>query len=131
MKTDKLLYSFIGVTLLILAGLLSRSYAAEVNITVSPPPSIVIPSDPDLIQVPNTDIYYVPDVPDRIIFYNGVWYRQHEKHWFRASSPSETWVYEKNPPSVIVIPEYHGEHHIHWHDLKDKWREHEMREHGR
>jgi hypothetical protein len=134
MKHDKVLYSVIAGMLLILAAFLSRTYAADVNVTVSPPPSITIPADPDLIQVPNTDIYYVPDVPDRVVFYHGNLYRMHDNHWFRSSSPSGQWSYEERPPDVIVNApgEYHGEHHVLYHDLKSKWKEwrtrHEMTE---
>jgi hypothetical protein len=138
MSKKKLFYLPIGAMILVLAGFLSQSNAADVIIKVSPPPEITISSEPDVIEIPNTDVYYIPDVPEHIVFYEGNWYRLHENHWFMSTSYSGPWAYVESPPSVIVsLPsEYHGEHHVHWRDLKDKWREwrrehheHEMHEH--
>jgi hypothetical protein len=126
MSKKKLCYLLIGAMLLVLAGSLSQGNAADVTITISPPPSITIPDEPDVIVIPKTDMYYIPDIKERIIFYEGNWYRLHEDHWFTSTSHNGPWVYVESPPAVIVNlkpAEYHGEHHIHYKELKAKWRE--------
>jgi hypothetical protein len=125
MSEKKLSYLLIGAMFLVLAGFLSQSNAADVTIKISPPPEITISSEPDVVVIPKTDIYYIPDVKANIVFYEGNWYRLYENHWFMSTSYSGPWVYVETPPGVIVNlpPEYHGEHHIHYKELKAKWKE--------
>jgi hypothetical protein len=60
MRTNSFLYIFIAAAVLTLTSFVSRSYAAEATIVVSPPPTITVPANPDVIMVPDTDVYYIP-----------------------------------------------------------------------
>lgn len=100
-------------------------YQAGADVIISSPPAITIPAEPDVIVIPRSDIYYIPDIDARIVFYDGNWYRLHDRHWYISASLSGPWVYVETPPGVIVtLPsEYHGRHRIHFRDLKERWRE--------
>jgi hypothetical protein len=100
---------------------LSRYKGANVIIS---PPIVTVPAEPDVIVIPGSDIYYIPDIEAHIVFYEGNWYRLYDGNWYISASLSGPWVYVESPPSVIVtLPsEYHGKHRIHFRDLKERWR---------
>jgi Domain of unknown function (DUF5666) len=100
-------------------------------VTIQPPPELVIAEEPDVIVIPGTDVYYIPDIEANIVFYDGNWYREYGRHWFVSASYNGPWVYVENPPDVIVTvrSERHPERRIHLEELKAKWREWKMEHH--
>jgi hypothetical protein len=86
---------------------------------------MTIPAEPDVVVIPRSDIYYIPDIEARILFYDGNWYRLYDGRWYISASLSGPWVYVETPPIVIAtLPsEYHGRYRIHYRDLKERWRE--------
>ncbi len=64
-----------------------------------PPPPVVLEREPDeLWQVPDTDIYVVPDIDIDIYFYNDHWYRRWGDGWYEAPRLDDPWRPAPPPP---------------------------------
>jgi hypothetical protein len=72
--------------------------AVDVGIRISLPP-IVFSTPPELIVIPETNVYAVPDLDVDIFFYNGWWWRPWEGQWYRSQNYSSGWGYYKDVPS--------------------------------
>lgn len=88
-------------TLLLALALVPVSTMAGVHIGLnfSLPPLIEFYEPPELIVIPETYVYVVPDVEDEIFFYSGWWWRPWEGHWYRSLSYNSGWEYYQSVPS--------------------------------
>jgi hypothetical protein len=106
----KTVFSAIGVgsILLMFTLLLPVTTNAEVSVGVRIAlPPLVIPAPPHLVVVPNTYVYYPPDVDVDIFFYHGYWYRPYQGAWYRARNYNGPWgfiVINRVPRAVIGVP---------------------------
>ena len=64
---------------------------------ISLPPMIAFPGPPDVVVIPGTYVYVVPDAQEDIFFYHGFWWRPWRGNWYRSANYSKGWVYYKNP----------------------------------
>ncbi len=104
----------------------------HIGVVAPPPPTIVYESEPQVVVVPNTDVYYVQGAPDYDMYrYGGYWYVVRDGYWYRAPSYRGPFVaipYERVPHRIIAIPaEYH--HHPFRH-VNLEGRGHEYHGHG-
>jgi len=93
----------------------------NVSIGLPLPPLIVFAAPPELIVLPETNVYVVPEVDVDIFFYNGWWWRPWEGRWYRSRNYSSGWGHYRNVPSFYPgIPSG-------WrNDYKDhRWKGHE------
>ena len=70
----------------------------SVHVNIPLPPAIVFPAGPQLVVIPDTDVYAVPDVQEDIFFYAGWWWRPWNNHWYRSRYYDRGWAYYPNPP---------------------------------
>ena len=70
----------------------------SVNVGVSLPP-IVFGGPPELVVIPETNVYAVPDVDADIFFYGGWWWRPWEGKWYRSHNYDSGWGYYRGRPS--------------------------------
>jgi hypothetical protein len=63
------------------------------------PPSIVFAAPPEVIVIPQTYVYVVPEIAEDIFFYNGWWWRPWQGRWYRSRAYSSGWVYYRSVPS--------------------------------
>lgn len=94
----KILY---GTILLALVLVFSIPTMAEVDvgISISLPPLIVFSAPPEVVVIPETYVYVVPDLDVDIFFYNGWWWRPWEGRWYRSQHYDSGWVYYQRAPS--------------------------------
>jgi hypothetical protein len=71
----------------------------DVNVSIALPPLIVFAAPPEVVVIPETYVYAVPDVDVDIFFYNGWWWRPWEGRWYRSRNYNSGWGYYKNVPS--------------------------------
>lgn len=71
----------------------------NVGINISLPPLIAFSGPPQVVVIPETYVYVVPDVEADIFFYNGWWWRPWEGRWYRSRHYNSGWVYYKRVPS--------------------------------
>lgn len=122
-----LIYTFISPALL--------SAQPHVNIQIGLPP-LVIPGPPGLVVIPNTYVYYPPEVDDNIFFYRGYWYRPHQGLWYSAPHYNGPWdhvVISKVPRSVLAVPAGYRygpvREHVPYGQVKKNWRNWERDHH--
>jgi hypothetical protein len=116
----------------------------QVNINVGPPP-VVVAEPPEVVLIPGSQVYFVPEPDIDIFFYNGFWWSPRGDRWYRARAYNGPWVIEERrlvPAPVIRVPRnyrviYERAHHIPYGQWKKEW-EHrgrgerkEMKEQGK
>jgi hypothetical protein len=89
----------LGVTVLG-ASLLALPAAAQLNVRVriQLPPLLIFASPPELVVIPQTYVYVVPDVSDDIYFYDGYWWRPWQGRWYRSHYYDRGWAYYSSVP---------------------------------
>jgi len=97
----KLFWGTVFLTLVIAAPV---PVPAEVNVNVSIglPPPIFFGAPPELIVLPETYVYVVPDVDADIFFYDGWWWRPWEGRWYRSAYYDSGWAYYQRVPVFYV-----------------------------
>lgn len=98
----KMISRFLGlaiifVLLLALGGTQGARADVRVNINLGPPP-IVVAEPPEVVLIPGSQVYFVPEPEIDIFFYNGYYWSPRGPRWYRAR------VY--NGPWVVVEPRY-------------------------
>jgi hypothetical protein len=131
MKQTKFLIAIIGASLVILTGLAGQSNAGvSIGVGISVPPAYVVAAPPEVVVIPGTYVYAVPDPGVNILFYHGYWWRPYEGRWYRSARYNGSWAYVNNgrvPRSVIELPsDYHSHfadgRRISHEDLRRNWR---------
>jgi len=97
----------------------------SVNINIGPPP-IVVAEPPVVVMVPQSRIYYVPDIDIDVFFFAGYWWSPRGERWYRARSYNGPWVHMKPsgvPRAVIYMPrDYRGRYAHERHIPHDEWK---------
>ena len=118
-KMRKLLFGIVPLAFLFLFPLPAPA-EVFVDVNISPPPPIEFVEPPELIVLPETYIYVVPDMDMDIFFYNGWWWRLWEDRWYRSRDYNSGWNYYRGAPSFYSeVPS----------DWRTNYREHSWRGH--
>jgi hypothetical protein len=98
---DKMKKLLIRTMLLAFVLIFPVPTVAEMNVgvSISLPPLIVFASPPEMVVIPETYVYVVPDSRDDIYFYNGWWWRPWEGRWYRSRNYNSGWVYYQSVPT--------------------------------
>jgi hypothetical protein len=87
------LYLVLGTLLLVLAGNAALSEArVNVNIGVNLP-AYRFAAPPEVVVIPGTYVYMVPDIDVDVLFFQGYWWRPYEGHWYRSRNYKGSWTY--------------------------------------
>jgi len=100
----KLLY---GTILLALFMTVPMTVMAQVSVRVNIPlpPPIIFPAPPQVVVIPETYVYAVPDVQEEIYFYGGWWWRPWNGRWYRSRYHDRGWVHNRlAPPFYRTVP---------------------------
>ncbi|MEW6686701.1 MAG: hypothetical protein AB1393_10935 [Candidatus Edwardsbacteria bacterium] len=117
-NATKLLILLATVSLLWQTKPLFGEVKIEVNIGL---PKLVITREPEVILIPGTYVYFIPDIETEIFFYHGYWFRPFKGKWYRAVGYNGSWIilavgsvpkvllnlppgYRKLPPGQTRIP---------------------------
>src|SRR5215471_5746321 len=115
----RILTLFVAVALAgIVSGTLAPAARAGVMLNVGvnvggppPPPAYVFDSEPEVILVPSTRVYYVPQSDFDLYRYGRYWYINREGWWYRSAGyrgPFGYIGYDRVPASILrVPPKYH------------------------
>jgi len=93
----KLLFGTIFLALVLVSPIPAMA-KVNIGINISLPP-IVFAGPPEVVVIPETDVYAVPDVSVDIFFYHGWWWRPWEGRWYRSRNYDSGWVYYQRAPS--------------------------------
>jgi hypothetical protein len=97
----KLFFGTLLVALVVVVPIPTMA-GVDVNVSISLPPPIVFAAPPELIVMPETYVYVVPDVGVDIFFYNGWWWRPWEGRWYRSRYYDSGWAYYQRVPSFYT-----------------------------
>jgi hypothetical protein len=97
-RMKKLFFGTILLALTILFPIPTMA-GVDVGISISLPPLIVFPAPPEVVVLPETNVYAVPDIDVDIFFYNGWWWRPWEGRWYRSRNYNSGWGYYRSVPS--------------------------------
>jgi hypothetical protein len=137
----------VGTISLSVAGLAGRSFAGphpralpipqpvaaspsvSVNIGIPVPPPISYAYPPQLVVVPHTNIYFVPNIGVNVLFYGGYWWRSHDGYWYRAHSYNGPWYHirrEGVPHAFSRLPQgyrntYSRQPYMNYRDVQHNW----------
>src|SRR4030042_5342966 len=84
---------------LVLAFPIPTMAEVNVDINISLPPPIEFARPPEVIVIPETYVYTVPDLDVDIFFYSGWWWRPWEGRWYRSRNYNSGWGYYQTVPS--------------------------------
>jgi hypothetical protein len=127
--------AMIGTLFLLVATLVPLSASAQIGVSVGVnvplPPPIVFSAPPELVVIPESNVYAVPDVEADIFFSQGWWWRPWEGRWYRSRHYDRGWgFYRQAPPPFYrnVPPGWRNDYRDH------RWRgrewNHERIAHG-
>jgi hypothetical protein len=106
--------------------------------TANTPPAIKFAAPPDVVVIPGTYVYMVPDIDADILFFQGYWWRPFEGRWYRSQDYDGQWNYMEPgrvPSGLRALPQdYHrrllsGDERIHHGDMKRNWNQWEKEKH--
>ena len=91
---------FFGILLVALVFVFSTPTMADVDvgINISLPPLIISSGHLQVVVIPETYVYAVPDSNVDIFFYNGWWWRPWEGRWYRSRHYDSGWAYYQRTP---------------------------------
>ncbi len=92
----------------------------EVGMSVSLPPPIVFSGPPEMVVLPDTDVYVAPDCDEDIYFYSGWWWRPWGGRWYRSLHYDSGWAFYNG------VPGWYGGVYPHW---RDNYRSHMWGDH--
>jgi hypothetical protein len=99
MKKLLVVTTFFG---LILAFPLPMMAGIDVGVSISLPPPIVFAAPPEVVVLPETYVYAVPDLDVDMYFYNGWWWRLWDGRWYRSHRYDSGWAYYQRVPSFYT-----------------------------
>lgn len=114
---------------LVVAGIPNASADVQINANIhSGHSSIYFETQPDVVIVPGTRVYYY-EAPSYDVFrYDNAWWVDRAGVWYRARSYRGPFVqvsYQRVPHQVIVMP---AEYHRHDNGLHKGWAKHHHHE---
>ena len=128
----------IGALFLVLTGYAAQSEAAvNVNIGVNLP-AYRFAAPPDVVVIPGTYVYMVPDIDVDVLFFQGYWWRPYEGRWYRSRDYKGSWIYvapARVPLGLRQLPQDYrhrlsSEHERIPHgDVKRNWKKWEKEKH--
>jgi len=102
---------------LTLAPLPARAQV-HVSVGIGLPPPVVFAAPPQLVVLPGTYVYAVPDYGEDIFFVDGWWWRPWHGHWYRSHYYDRDWEsYSSVPYFYRSVP----------HDWRTEYSRHEWR----
>lgn len=109
------------VLALVLVAPVSTMAGVDVGVSISLPPLIVFAAPPEVVVIPETYVYVVPDLEVDIFFYDGWWWRPWEGRWYRSRHYDSGWAYYRR------VPSFYGRIPSSWrNDYRDhRWRGHQ------
>jgi hypothetical protein len=94
----KLIFKILFLILVVFVPV-SAMAGVSVHVSIPLPPPIIFPAPPELVVIPETNVYAVPDVQEDIFFYSGWWWRPWEGRWYRSRYYDRGWTHYRRVPS--------------------------------
>ena len=102
------------VTALSIAACLPLA-SVDIGVSVPLPPPIALSAPPEMVVLPDTDVYVAPDYDQDLYFYGGWWWRPWGGRWYRSLYYDSGWEFYNG------VPGWYGAVYPHW---RDNYRNH-------
>lgn len=90
------------------AGSAAAQVGIDIQIGVPPPPVVVFRSEPNVVVVPGTSVYYAPDASEYDMYrYGNHWYIDQGGYWYRSKAyrgPFEVIEFGRLPRAIVGVP---------------------------
>jgi len=118
-EMKKLIFGTMLLALVIVAPI-STMAGVDISIGISLPPLIAFAGPPEVIVIPGTYVYVVPDIEADIFFYGGWWWYLWDGRWYRSHYYDRGWVYYRYIPYFYYDIDfgwrgYYRDHNWHGH----------------
>lgn len=90
---------FMALTMVSPVSAMAMGGRVDVGVSIPLPPPIHFAAPPDMVVIPETYVYFVPDIDEEIFFYGGWWWRPWNGRWYRSQNYSSGWGYYQDVPS--------------------------------
>jgi hypothetical protein len=87
----------------------------DIRISIPLPPPIVFSAPPEMVILPETEVYVAPDYDQDLYFYQGFWWRFWLGRWYRSLYYNSGWEFYHG------VPRWYGGVYPHW---RDNYRNH-------
>jgi hypothetical protein len=87
----------------------------DMDISIPLPPPIVFSVQPEMVVLPETEVYVAPDYDQDLYFYQGFWWRPWGGRWYRSLNYDSGWEFYHG------VPGWYGGVYPHW---RDNYRNH-------
>lgn len=94
----KLLFGTVLFALLMFVSIPAMA-AVDIHVSIPLPPPVVFTAPPEVIVIPETYVYVVPNVDVDLFFWNGWWWRLWQGRWYRSRYYNRAWAYYNSVPS--------------------------------
>ncbi len=85
------------VTAVLIAPCLAQAQV-DIRISIPLPPPIVFSAPPELVVLPETEVYVAPDYDQDLYFYQGFWWRFWLGRWYRSLYYDSGWEFYHGVP---------------------------------
>ena len=83
---------------------LNRDLGVSIGINL---PVFTFAAPPEVVVIPGTYVYMVPDIDVDILFYQGYWWRPYEGRWYKSRDYKGSWRYiapARIPRALRALP---------------------------
>ncbi|RJR40768.1 MAG: hypothetical protein C4576_19585 [Desulfobacteraceae bacterium] len=128
----------VSISTLLTIGAARHALAeTQVEVKTRVPLPFLFPDPPQVVVIPGTYVYVVPDFDMSVLFYHGHWYCPQGRTWYRASHYDGPWKripLGHVPRALVTLPPHFrrvppGISKISHRELQANWREWERRKH--
>ena len=137
-------YGMLGLIVLlgvlfVFGGTKKASAEVQVNINLGPPP-IVVAEPPEVVLIPDSWVYFVPQPDIDVFYYNGYWWSPRGNQWYWAKTYNGPWKTISRryvPAPVYRVPNdyrvrYEKQQRIPYGQWKKQWKNNKKEnKHGR
>lgn len=119
-----------------LAVVTAPTAQAEVNVNINfGPPPIVVSAPAQVVLMPQSGIYFVPNLGFDIFFYNGYWWSPRGERWYRSGEYKGPWLAINRshvPASLFKVPKNYRSVYKNEKPIKyGEWKQHSRINEGR
>lgn len=86
----------------VMGGPIRAMAGVNVDVNIGLPLPFVFVAPPEMIVLPGTDVYVVPDADVDIFFSDGWWWRPSGGRWYRSRDYDSGWAYHRGVPSFYA-----------------------------